>query len=45
MSADEIVNYPSNERFLLGTVAIQVGEEIWVGGIAGADRIARFAVP
>ena len=45
MSADEIVNYPSTGWFLLGTVAIQVGEEIWVGGIAGADRIARFAVP
>ena len=42
LTAQEIVRYPSNELLILGTVAIQVGEEIWVGGIAGGERIARF---
>ena len=45
LTAQEIVRYPSNELLILGTVAIQVGEEIWVGGIAGGDRIARFPAP
>lgn len=45
MSAQQIVDYPSNDDFILGTVAIEVNDEIWVGGIAGADRIARFANP
>lgn len=42
LTAREIIRYPSNEFLILGTVAIQVGEEIWVGGIAGSNRIARF---
>ncbi|NKB32305.1 MAG: hypothetical protein GKR91_04335 [Pseudomonadales bacterium] len=42
LTAREIINYPSNPRFLLGTVAIEVGDEVWVGGIAGSNRIARF---
>ena len=44
LTAREIVNYPSNDLVLLGTVALQVGNEIWVGGIGGSNRIARFAV-
>ena len=44
LGAQQIVDYPSNELLILGTVAIQVGSEIWVGGIAGGDRIARFAI-
>ena len=31
MTAREVVNYPSNDLLILGTVAIQVGDEIWVG--------------
>jgi hypothetical protein len=47
LTAEEIVRYPSNALFLMGTVGLQVGDEIWLGGIAGAERIARFpaAVP
>jgi hypothetical protein len=45
LTAQEIISYPSNDLFILGTVAIQVDEEIWVGGIAGSNRIARFAAP
>ena len=45
LTAEEIVRYPSNEHVILGTVALQVGDEIWLGGIAGADRIARFPAP
>lgn len=44
LATQQIVNYPSNEFLILGTVAIQVGDEIWMGGIAGADRIARFPI-
>ena len=42
LTAREIINYPSNPQFLLGTVAIEIGNEVWVGGIAGSNRIARF---
>lgn len=42
LTAQQIIDYPSNPLFLLGTVAIEVGDEIWVGGIAGSNRIARF---
>ena len=45
LTADEIVRYPSNDLLILGTVALQVGNEIWVGGVGGGDRIARFAAP
>ena len=45
LTAEEIVRYPSNEHFLMGTVGLQVGDEIWLGGIAGADRIVRFPAP
>ena len=45
LNAEEIIRYPSNDLFLLGTVAIQVNDEIWLGGIGGRDRIARFSVP
>ncbi|MDP7690845.1 MAG: hypothetical protein QGG89_03310, partial [Vicinamibacterales bacterium] len=44
-TAEEIVRYPSNNLLILGTVAIQVGDEIWVGGVADGDRIARFPAP
>ena len=33
-TAEEVVRYPSNDLLILGTVAIQVGDEIWVGGVA-----------
>ena len=45
LAQEEIVRYPSNDRILLGTVGIQVGDEIWVGGIGGGTRIGRFAAP
>ncbi len=45
LTAEEIVRYPSNEHFFLGTVALQVQDEIWLGGIGGADRIVRFPAP
>ena len=45
LTAEEVVRYPSNDLLILGTVAIQVGDEIWVGQVAEGDRIARFPVP
>jgi hypothetical protein len=45
LSAEEIVRYASNQPVILGTVALQVGDEIWLGGVGGADRIARFPAP
>jgi WD40 repeat protein len=41
----EIFNYPSNENLRVGTVAIQVGEELWIGSVAGSTRIARIQAP
>jgi len=42
LTAEEIVRYPSSQRFPLGTVGLEVGDEIWLGGISGTDRIVRF---
>lgn len=44
-TAEEVARYRSNDLLILGTVAIQVGDEIWVGGVAEGDRIARFPAP
>ena len=38
---EELVRYPNNDVFASGTVAIQIGREIWVGSVRG-DRIAIF---
>ena len=45
LSAEEIIRYPSNDLVVMGTAAIQVGDEIWMGSIGGSSRIARFAIP
>ena len=45
LAKEEIVRYPSNDRIILGTVGIQVGDEIWVGGVGGGTRIGRFQAP
>jgi hypothetical protein len=37
----ELVRYPYNDAFNAGTVAIQVGKELWVGCVR-CDRIAIF---
>lgn len=42
LSAEQLIDYPSNDLLILGTVALQVGDEIWVGAIAGGGRIGRF---
>ena len=42
LAVEQLINYPSNALLKFGTVAIEVGDEIWVGGIAGATRIGRF---
>jgi WD40 repeat protein len=41
MKFQELVRYPYSEAFSVGTVAIQVGQEIWLGSVRG-DRIAVF---
>jgi WD40 repeat protein len=41
MTFHELVRYPYSEAFSTGTVAIQVGREIWLGSVRG-DRIAIF---
>ncbi|MCB1672927.1 MAG: hypothetical protein R3F41_10030 [Gammaproteobacteria bacterium] len=42
LKVEQLINYPSSQRLVFGTVALQVGNEIWLGGIAGGERIARF---
>lgn len=44
LTVEPLVDYPSNERFPFATVAIEVGDELWLGGIAGGERIARFSL-
>jgi sugar lactone lactonase YvrE len=41
MTSQELVRYPFSDMFAMGTVAIQVGREIWVGTYRG-NRIAIF---
>src|SRR6266550_752597 len=41
LKVQEIIRHPSDAGFGPGTVAVQVGKEIWVGSFRG-DRIARF---
>jgi sugar lactone lactonase YvrE len=44
MKVQEIIRYPASERFYSSTVALQVGQEIWLGTITG-NRIARYPLP
>ena len=44
-ASTDVFDYPSNEHLILGTAAIQVVDEIWVGGVAGGTRIARVPAP
>ena len=45
LTAEEVVRYPSNDLVVVGTGAVQIGDEIWLGSIGGGNRIARFAAP
>ena len=38
----QLVDYKGNEFFQVGTVAIEVNDEIWIGGIRGSYGIPRF---
>ena len=42
LQVQQRVDYQGNEFFRLGTVAIEVDDEVWVGGIRGSLGIARF---
>lgn len=45
LKVQELVRYPYGDAFSAGTVAIQIGRELWVGSVRG-DRIAIFpAIP
>ena len=44
LEAQEIIRYRSNDFIVAGTVAIQVGSEIWVGGVGNSNRIGRFKI-
>lgn len=44
MRLEEVVKRPYNEVFSVGTVAIRVGNEYWLGSVRG-DRIAVFQAP
>ena len=41
LKAQEIIRHPNSAEFGAGTVAVQIGKEIWVGSFRG-DRIAIF---
>ena len=42
LQVQHLVDYKGNEFFRMGTVAIEVDDEIWIGGIGGSLGIARF---
>jgi hypothetical protein len=41
LKVKEIINQANTPQFGSGTVAVQIGKEIWVGSFRG-DRIAIF---
>ena len=41
LKVEELVRDPYNDAFGFGTVAVQIGRELWVGSVRG-DRIAIF---
>jgi hypothetical protein len=41
LKVQEIIRHPNSPEFGAGTVAVEIGKEIWVGSFRG-DRIARF---
>jgi hypothetical protein len=43
LKVEELFRYPYSKVFRVGTAAIQVGNEIWLGS-GGSDRIARFPI-
>ena len=44
LKVQELIRQPNTDAFGAGTVAVQVGKELWVGSFRG-DRIARFPAP
>jgi hypothetical protein len=44
LAVQEIIRHPNSAEFGAGTVALQIGKEIWVGSFRG-DRIAIFPAP
>ena len=44
LKVQEIIKQPNTPEFGSGTVAVEVGKELWVGSFRG-DRIARFPLP
>jgi hypothetical protein len=44
LQVTEVVRHPNAPEFGAGTVALQIGKELWVGSFRG-DRIARFTAP
>jgi sugar lactone lactonase YvrE len=44
LKVQELIRHPNSAEFGSGTVAVQVGKEIWVGSFRG-DRIAIFPAP
>src|SRR3989454_12613876 len=44
LKVQEIIRQPNSSEFGSGTVALQIGQEVWVGSFRG-DRIAIFPVP
>ena len=45
LSVHEIVRSPSDNLVILGTVGPQVGDDFWIRGVGGADRIVGFRRP
>lgn len=43
--SQEVFTYATSDYLRLGTVAIQVDDELWVGSVAGSERIARVTAP
>jgi DNA-binding beta-propeller fold protein YncE len=41
LKVTEMINQPNSQTFASGTVAVQIGQELWVGSYRG-DRIAIF---
>jgi hypothetical protein len=43
LKAEEVLNRPDDDAFATATVAVQIGQELWVGSVRG-DRVAIMPV-
>ena len=45
LKVDWLFSYPTTPEFPVGTVVVDIDQELWMGGIINTQRVMRFASP